>query len=173
MPANGEVLVCGGATRGDATRSRLGMADQIRVVEFLLRDHDVGVGVRGDGEVPLADVLTDPGPGNADCRLVFGDAAHLATSELTDGLSEIPDSPWGDYYGKQISGRRVADLLRPYGIRAKHKRDGSTYFRADFEDSWARYAPQSVTSVTDRMVEPKTAIPKCHTNSWVTVLKMA
>jgi hypothetical protein len=75
----------------------------------------------------------------ADCRLVFGDAAQVATSELTDGLSEIPDSPWGDYYGKQISGRRVADLLRPYGIRAKHKRDGSTYFKADFEDSWARY----------------------------------
>jgi hypothetical protein len=96
----------------------------------------------------------------ADCRLVFGDAAHLATSELTDGLSEIPDSPWGDYYGKQISGRRVADLLRPYGIRAKHKRDGSTYFRADFEDSCARYAPQSVTSVTDRMVEPKTGDSK-------------
>jgi 5S rRNA maturation endonuclease (ribonuclease M5) len=92
----------------------------------------------------------------ADCRLVFGIADHIPTSDLIERLSEIPDSPWGDYYGKQITGRRIADLLRPYGIRAKHKREGSTYFKADFEDSWARYAPQSVTSVTDRMVEPKT-----------------
>jgi hypothetical protein len=70
-------------------------------------------------------------------------------------LGEIPDAPWGDYYGKPITGRRVADLLRVYEIRAKHKRDGSTYFRADFEDSWARDAPQTVTTITDRMVEPK------------------
>jgi hypothetical protein len=27
------------------------MAEQIRVVELVLRDHDTGVGVRGDGEV--------------------------------------------------------------------------------------------------------------------------
>jgi hypothetical protein len=104
------------------------------------RDLDEGLGHR---------LLTD-------CRIAFGAADHIPTQELRDRLSEIPDSPWGDYYGKQITGRRIADLLRPYGIRAKHKREGSTYFKADFEDSWARYGPQRVTSVTDRMVEPKT-----------------
>jgi hypothetical protein len=52
-------------TEGDTTRSRSGMREQISVVELVLSDHDVGVGVRGDGEVPLPDVLADPRPGEA------------------------------------------------------------------------------------------------------------
>jgi hypothetical protein len=90
-----------------------------------------------------------------DCRIAFDKAEKLLTADMIARLGEIPDAPWGDYYGKPITGRRVADLLRVYEIRAKHKRDGSTYFRADFEDSWARDAPQTVTTITDRMVEPK------------------
>ena len=38
------------------------LRQQRRIVEFRFVAKNMGVGVRGDGEVPLAHVLTDPGP---------------------------------------------------------------------------------------------------------------
>jgi hypothetical protein len=40
---------------------------------------------------------------------------------------------------------RLAQLLRPYGVRSKDLRIGDGiakgYERADFEDAWGRYVP--------------------------------
>lgn len=92
------------------------------------------------------------------CRVAFDDsqAEQLTSTDLISGLSAIPEAPWGDYGGKPITGRKVAKLLQPYDIKPRHKEAGSTYLRADFEDAWARYGPQTVRSVSTRMVEPKT-----------------
>jgi hypothetical protein len=84
----------------------------------------------------------------ADCRVVFGVADRILTADLISGLIAIPDSPWGDYYGKPITGRRVAAWLRPYGIKSRHREDGSTYSQSDFLDAWARYTPQTVRTVS-------------------------
>jgi len=104
----------------------------------------------------------DDGAGHrllVDCRTVFEEtgADDLLTSVLIEHLVAIPDAPWGDWYGKPITGRRVAGLLRPYEIGPHRPSAGSTYRKADFIDAWARYAPQSATSATDGVVEPKTA----------------
>lgn len=109
----------------------------------------------------------------ADCKLVFGDDDQIPTTDLIDRLIAIPDSPWGDYYGKPVTGRRVAAWLRPYGIKAKHTRDGSTYFKADFEDAWSRYAAQSVQVSPTAWLSQKPQTYKCHAKPPVTLRKTA
>lgn len=85
-----------------------------------------------------------------DCRVVFTQtgARRLNTGELLEHLAAIEEAPWGDYFGRPVTGRRVAGWLRPYGIKPSHTRDGSGYDRADFVDAWARYATGSVTTIT-------------------------
>jgi Protein of unknown function (DUF3631)/Toprim-like len=84
-----------------------------------------------------------------DSRAVFlrRDAERIFTEELLDGLAQIDDAPWGDWYGKRISPRKVAQLLKPYGIRPKTIRIGeatkSGYERGWFADAWSRYLPES------------------------------
>jgi hypothetical protein len=91
-----------------------------------------------------------------DCREAFGEDERLNTGELIDRLVEPLDAPWGDLYGKPITGRRVAALLRPYGIKPRHVMDFRGYIRADFEHAWVRYASSSVVSVLNGVVEPRT-----------------
>jgi len=76
-----------------------------------------------------------------DIRNSFNGDARLATPALINLLTEIDESPWSDWGGKPITGRRLAGLLRPYGI-SPHKEAGwRGYFKSDFEDAWARYTP--------------------------------
>jgi hypothetical protein len=79
----------------------------------------------------------------ADMRTVFTEtgADRLATGgELIEHLAQLPDSPWAEYrIDKPITGRRIADLLRPYGVKARHGGDFRGYYRADLEDLWERY----------------------------------
>jgi Protein of unknown function (DUF3631)/Toprim-like len=84
-----------------------------------------------------------------DSRAVFlrRDAERIFTEELLEGLAQIDDAPWGDWYGKRISPRKVAQLLKPYGIRPKTIRireaTKSGYERGWFADAWSRYLPES------------------------------
>ena len=77
----------------------------------------------------------------ADARAVFGGGDRLGTADLLKGLHELDEAPWGDWYGKPLSSRSLAKMLRPYAI-APHS-DGTTrgYRREAFEDAWARYLP--------------------------------
>jgi len=65
------------------------------------------------------------------------------------------DAPWGDLYGKAINPRKLASLLKPYGIKSqKIKVDGKSlqgYRRESFWDAWERYVPILVPAKVEPM----------------------
>jgi uncharacterized protein DUF3631 len=54
----------------------------------------------------------------ADLRDVFGDAEAMHSETILAGLHKISEAPWSDYYGRPLSARDLAKLLRPYGVRS-------------------------------------------------------
>lgn len=83
----------------------------------------------------------------ADLRDVFADADAMHGAAVLDALHKIEESPWGDYYGKPLTPRDLAKLLRPYGVSSTDvKIDGVNrkgYRRDRLHDSWTRYLPPS------------------------------
>jgi Protein of unknown function (DUF3631) len=84
----------------------------------------------------------------ADLRQVFqaAGAEALYTSTLLEGLHQLEDAPWADWYGHPLTTRELARLLRPYQVESKNVRQhGGTpkkgYARADLQDAWVRYVP--------------------------------
>jgi hypothetical protein len=82
----------------------------------------------------------------ADIRTVFEERGvdRLSSAELLASLNAIEESPWGDLKGKPLEARRLARLLRPYGIKPGTIRlaDGQTpkgYSAEAFSDAWSRY----------------------------------
>lgn len=86
----------------------------------------------------------------ADIRRVLGpeEPAQLPTEALLEALTAIEESPWGDFYGGgRLTPRRLAGLLKPYGIRPRDLRVADKalkgYRRVDFRDAFRRYlSPQ-------------------------------
>ena len=83
-----------------------------------------------------------------DLRALFsGDKREVwATTEVLDRLTEIEERPWRDWrYGRPLSPRQLAGLLKPFGIRPKGFREAYSVFRGyateDFENAFARYIP--------------------------------
>jgi hypothetical protein len=84
---------------------------------------------------------------------------RLFTTDLLSKLYDLDESPWGDLQGKSLTARRLANLLRPYGVRrgdirinnhseyvkgaptTEFRDHGKGYQRQDFEDAWSRYLP--------------------------------
>lgn len=88
-------------------------------------------------------------------RDAFGDADRIATTNLLaviNGDEELPFGGWAE--GKGLDGRRLAKLLKPYGVRPRPIRiDGEVakgYLLDQFEEVWSRWLPPdtAVTSVT-------------------------
>jgi hypothetical protein len=81
----------------------------------------------------------------ADLREVFGDADAMHGETILNALAKIPEAPWGDYFGKPLSHRDLAKLLKPYGVSSVDvKVDGVNrkgYRRDHLHDSWTRYLP--------------------------------
>jgi Protein of unknown function (DUF3631) len=77
---------------------------------------------------------------------------HLFTETILERLHKIEESPWGDWYGKPLTARNLAKLLRAYRVKSKNIRIGDEqakgYRREDLADSWHRYVP-SVTASQD------------------------
>lgn len=75
---------------------------------------------------------------------VWGQADNLSTAILIGRLCELDEAPWAAYFGRTITPRDLARLLRPFGVRSRTVRlaDGSTakgYSRADLWPIWAKY----------------------------------
>lgn len=108
-----------------------------------------------------------------DLRGIFGDADQLATETIFQSLNELDEAPWGDLKGKPLDSRRLANYLRPYGIKSKTVRISTStakgYAREELSDAWQRYLEvpsyRSVTAVTSG-TEPvagdeENACPRC------------
>jgi hypothetical protein len=99
----------------------------------------------------------------ADIRTIFLglDVDRLFSEHLLQELAQLEDAPWGDWYGKCISAIRLAQLLKPYGIKPKTLRIGGTtkagYDRGWFADAWNRYLPAATE-------EPTPVARPCATN---------
>lgn len=84
-----------------------------------------------------------------DIRRVFSNFLLYNSSDLIAALIALEESPWGDLRGSALDSRKLANLLKPYGVRAKVIRQGNKtprgYSREDFHDSWSRYlAPKAI-----------------------------
>ena len=63
----------------------------------------------------------------ADLRDVFGDADAMHGETILGALREIPEAPWGDYFGRPLNARDLAKLLKPYSVTSTDvKIDGAT-----------------------------------------------
>lgn len=67
------------------------------------------------------------------------------TADILAALHNLEEAPWGDLKGKPLDSRKLASLLRPYGVASKQVKIGSVnqrgYCRTDLLDAWARYLP--------------------------------
>jgi Protein of unknown function (DUF3631) len=94
-----------------------------------------------------------------DLRAIFGNDDALYSTTILDRLHKLEDAPWADWYGRPLSTRELAKLLRPYQVRSKSVREPGTgaslkgYARTDLHDAWQRYvppAPQATHPTQDR-----------------------
>jgi hypothetical protein len=78
-------------------------------------------------------------------RTVLGQEDYTFTSTVLDRLYNLDESPYADIKGKPLSDRQLAVRLRPYNIKPKLVRIGTSvargYARTDFYDAWRRYLP--------------------------------
>jgi hypothetical protein len=94
----------------------------------------------------------------ADVYAVFqnGSGDRLRTADLIAHLTEIEESPWGDWHGKPITAQALSRLLKPFRIQTMPvKVEGQTvrgYKREQFADAFHRVLGVTrVTPVTGRM----------------------
>ena len=104
----------------------------------------------------------------ADIRTVFEerDAERVATTDLLCQLGRFEESPWGEWWlntstDEPTKGapRRLAQLLRPYGIHSHKVRTSDRaawgYKRESFLDAWERFLPTRVlTEQTEQTEQP-------------------
>lgn len=79
---------------------------------------------------------------------IFVAREAMSTATICEELNQDDELPFGGYRrGEGIDGRRLAKMLKPYGIKSKNiKLDGKVpkgYAREQFTEVWERYAPES------------------------------
>lgn len=100
----------------------------------------------------------------ADIHACFGNADRITTVDLLDRLLADDEAPWGDLRGRKIDARKLAEMLREYGIRSSTIRmpNGQTpkgYKREAFHDAWKRYLPVSPARTTSATPDTDHANP--------------
>ncbi len=114
-----------------------------------------------DDRATLGQVLLE------DIRELFArvETDRLSSRRLVELLVELEERPWGETnYGKPITPRGVAALLRPFGIRSKTIRVRAEtpkgYELAAFADAFSRYlAREHATAATHAKSPPIPRIP--------------
>ena len=92
----------------------------------------------------------------ADIRKAFNGQESMSTENILKSLCELEEAPWADMRGKALDARKLARLLKPYGVESRTVRIGDRtpkgYTKEDLWDPWIRYLgepPQeSATSAT-------------------------
>lgn len=94
-----------------------------------------------------------------DCKEVFGDSFRLSSELLIQHLVNLPDTPWRDSRCEPIKPRKLASMLKPFGIEPLRWKEGGVsmrgYYAADFADPWARHIQNATTVSADA---PDTAL---------------
>jgi Protein of unknown function (DUF3631) len=102
----------------------------------------------------------------ADIQAAFAvNGDRLSTADLLAALKADDEAPWSDWHGSGLSARRLAELLREYGISSRTIRleDDSTpkgYRLEQFTDAFARYLTSKRHNATTRMDPKIESIPK-------------
>jgi len=114
--------------------------------EWLKRATEAALELSNTGEVSLcigAQLLLD-------IQCIFNSDKHpekISSEDLVEALCKDEEAPWKTYnYGKSITQRQLAKLLKPYGIESRTVRVNkySTlrgYYAEDFQDAFERYIP--------------------------------
>jgi hypothetical protein len=83
-----------------------------------------------------------------DIRTAFaalGDPPAAATVELLRLLNDDPEAPWSGTGATGLTGKRLGDLLRDFGITSETLRfpvgQAKGYLHEAFTDAWQRYLP--------------------------------
>jgi putative DNA primase/helicase len=82
------------------------------------------------------------------------DIERLSSDQIVRQLTEMDEHPWAEFLrGKPITSRRVAELLRPFGVHPRTIRFGEGtrrgYERSSLEDAFARYLSPRCIDVAD------------------------
>lgn len=91
---------------------------------------------------------------------------RIASAELCSALCDMEAQPWRDWNkGKGMNASALAKQVRDFhvysnGIRIRGK-TAKGYMKADFEDAWSRYCPQTVASCRNA-VTTRTNIDDLH-----------
>jgi hypothetical protein len=107
------------------------------------------------------------------------DEDEVTTKQLVDALLELEESPWPTYgrQGKGITGKAMANILRPFEIKpgqiasTRHHAGARGYTRAQFDDAWGRYCEpvisrgQSVAPVASVATQGNPDAAKCRSDS--------
>jgi len=69
---------------------------------------------------------------------------RISSTALAEALNADEEAPWGDLYGKPLTTRALAKMLKPFGVRPRSVRfdDNTTakgYHREQFNDAFGRY----------------------------------
>jgi hypothetical protein len=88
-----------------------------------------------------------------DISAVFADHDDepLKTADLLEGLYEIEESPWGDWFGRPLSAHGLSKLLKPYRVKTMPVWNESKTVRGykveQFLGAFAQLSVRSVRSV--------------------------
>ncbi|MFI6165011.1 DUF3631 domain-containing protein [Micromonospora haikouensis] len=104
----------------------------------------------------------------ADIRTAFatlGNPPAAPTADLLAALNGDPEAPWADSGPNGLTGKKLGDLLREFGVKSETIRfpvgQAKGYNRTAFTDAWQRYCPTPETPSTGVSVPPvPTSIPQ-------------
>ena len=113
----------------------------------------------------------------SDIQDILKSRMSISSADLLAALSSLEESPWSDWFGKTFTGKNLAQLLKPYGIKSTTVRVVGNvtrgYKTSDFNDAFTRYVPgyavSAVTSVTPAYNASEGVTPTTTPTSPVTV----
>jgi hypothetical protein len=93
-----------------------------------------------------------------DCLTVFGERESMKTENLIEGLKILPESDYaGLNYGRGISPKYLAKMVRAYEIQPTQIRFGEStfkgYYRIQFATAYERYSEEAPAPSTPETIE--------------------